>query len=176
MALWDDVKKNLVEWYTLTSDKTAEAARIGSRRWDKFGISRDIERQFSELGSLIYVGIKDGDSDVLNNEPVLELMRRIEDLEEELANKSQEIDGIRAQYARASSAAGNKQAADEENEQDPVTDTVITDPVLEVGTEESAILVEPTGAEDAVEPEDDGEVFSASEDVAEESEDLDKKE
>jgi len=144
MALWDEVKKNLVEWYTFTSDKTSEAARIGSRRWDKFGISRDIERQFSELGSLVYIGLKDGNEDVLESETVLELVTRIETLEEELSLKANEIDGIRAEYAKAASAGGADQVVDvETGETVSVTDTVITDPVLEVGAEESAILVEP---------------------------------
>ncbi len=144
MALWDEVKKNLVEWYSVTSDKTTEAARIGSRRWDKFGISRDIERQFSELGSLVYVGLKDGKHDVLESEAVLDLKRRIEALEEELALKAEEIDGIKSEYARAASAGGADHVVTPEEEgAESVTETVITDPVLEVGAEESAILVEP---------------------------------
>ena len=145
MALWDEVKKNLVEWYTLTSDKTTEAARIGSRRWDKFGISRDIERQFSELGSLVYVGLKDENADVLQSDSVVELVQRIETLELELASKGEEIDDIRAEYAKAAASGGEDQVVQPNAEQgDPVTETVITDPVLEVGTEDSAILVEPS--------------------------------
>ena len=144
MALWDEVKKNLVEWYTLTSEKTTEAARIGTRRWDKFGISRDIERQFSELGSLIYVGLKDGDDSVLFSGPVLELKQRIERLEEELAQKGSEIDEIKAEYAKAAAGGGADQVVDPQSEESSsVTATVITDPVLEVGAEDSAILVEP---------------------------------
>lgn len=144
MALWDEVKTNLVEWYTLTSNKTSEAARVGSRRWDKFGISRDIERQFSELGSLIYVGMKEEQDDILESEPVLELTRRLESLEKELALKTEEIDGIKAEYAKAASAGGADHVVTPEMDDDEfVTETVITDPVLEVGAEESAILVEP---------------------------------
>lgn len=144
MALWDEVKSNLVEWYSVTSDKTVEAARIGSRRWDKFGISRDIERQFSELGSLIYVSMKEDDSAVLESEAVLEVIKRIEILEEELTTKGEEIDGIRAEYARAASAGGQDHVVTPDTEAtEPITETVITDPVLEVGAEESAILVEP---------------------------------
>ena len=144
MALWDEVKNNLIEWYAFTSDKTTEAARIGSRRWDKFGISRDIERQFSELGSLVYVGLKEENEEVLSSDAVLELKRRIESLEVELAAKGEEIDDIRAEYARAASAGGEDQVVSPEAAgTDPVTETVITDPVLEVGAEESAILVEP---------------------------------
>jgi hypothetical protein len=144
MALWDDVKTNLVEWYTLTSDKTTEVARVGSRRWDKFGISRDIERQFSELGSLVYVGLKDGAEDILAGEAVQSLVKRIENLESELVAKNEEIENIRAEYARAAAAGGPdtpEEAGVEET--GPLSETVITDPVLEMGSEDSAILVEP---------------------------------
>ncbi len=147
MALWDEVKNNLVEWYSFTSDKTTEAVRVGSRRWDKFGISRDIERQFSELGSLVYVGLKDEDDAVLEGEPVLELMRRIESLETELALKGEEIEDIRAEYSKAAAAGGEDQVDHPDGDDPrPITETVITDPVLEVGAEDSAILVEPTVA------------------------------
>ena len=54
MPLWEQVKGNLVEWYSAAADKTEELAKIGVRRYDKFGISREIERQFTELGGLIY--------------------------------------------------------------------------------------------------------------------------
>ena len=65
MSMWDEVKKNLTEWYSVTSDKTSEVARITSLRYDKFGISRDIERQLSELGNIVYTGLKEGREDLL---------------------------------------------------------------------------------------------------------------
>lgn len=156
MALWDDVKKNLVEWYTITTDKTAEAAKIGTRRWDKFGISRDIERQFSELGSLVYAGLKDGDENILEQEAVREVVSRIEHFEEELSAKVQEIEKIKAEYARTAAAAGAAAAASPAGAADEasgeeghsVSETVLKDPVLEVGTEDSAILVEPVDRQD----------------------------
>lgn len=149
MALWDDVKKNLVEWYTLTSEKTAEAAKIGSRRWDKFGISRDIERQFSELGSLVYTGLKEENDDVLSGQPVLDLVQRIKDLEVELAAKGEEIESIKKEYAQASAAGGTDQEAPATSDPStPVTETILKDPVLEVGKDDSAILVEPLKTED----------------------------
>ncbi|MCP4292870.1 MAG: hypothetical protein GY780_13680 [bacterium] len=144
MALWDEVKSNLVEWYTITSDKTTEAAKIGSRRWDKFGISRDIERQFSELGSLVYSGLKNDEENILNQEPLLELVTRIETLETELAAKSEEIENIKTEYAKASAAGGADQEVEQPvTESEPVTETVLKDPVLEVGNDDSAILMEP---------------------------------
>ncbi|MDX2472467.1 MAG: hypothetical protein QNL91_02060 [Candidatus Krumholzibacteria bacterium] len=142
MSLFDDVKGNLVEWYTATSEKTTEVTRVATRKYDKFGISRDIERQFSELGSLIYTGLQDDRTDLLEDEGVLALVERIAVLETELRGKDEEIDSIRQEYAgrKAEAAAAGGMSS-----------TVITDPILDEGREESAILVEPNMAESPAE-------------------------
>ncbi len=134
MSLFDDVKKNLIEWYTVSSDKTAEVARITTRRYDKFGISRDIERQFGELGSLLYNGLKEERQDLLADPAVLSLVERIKGLEDELRIKNEEIENIQQEFSQRRTRAA---AAGE------VTETVLTQPVLDEGGEESAILVEP---------------------------------
>ncbi len=134
MSLFDDVKKNLVEWYSISSEKTAEVARVTTRRYDKFGISRDIERQFSELGSLVYNGLKEGRDDLLTDVAILVLMERIKGLENELIVKNEEIDDIQQEYSekRTKAAAAGQ-----------TTEAILHQPVLEEGGEESAILVEP---------------------------------
>ena len=138
MSLFDEVKNNLMEWYTVSSDKTTEVARITTRRYDKFGISRDIERQFGELGSLIFNGIKEDRQELLADPAVLALLERIKGLEDELKVKNEEIDNIQHDFKqrRARTAAAGT-----------VSETVITQPVLDEGGEESAILVEPTQVE-----------------------------
>jgi hypothetical protein len=134
MSLFDDVKKNLMEWYTVSSEKTTEVARITTRRYDKFGISRDIERQFGELGSLIYNGLKEDRQDLLADPAVRALLERIKGLEDELRLKNEEIEKIQKEFSQRrtrTAAAGS------------VGETVLTQPVLDEGGEESAILVEP---------------------------------
>lgn len=134
MSLFDEVKKNLVEWYAVTSEKTTQVARMTSRRYDKFGISRDIERQFSELGSLIYNGLKAERTDVLDDTPVQALVQRISELEAELRAKDEEIEAIKRDKGRRRSAAAG------------AVSTIITDPPLGEGTEDSAILLAETDA------------------------------
>lgn len=134
MSLFDDVKKNLMEWYTVSSDKSTEVARVTARRYDKFGISRDIERQFGELGSLIFNGMKEEREDLLASPAVHALLERIKGLEDELRVKNEEIENIQDEFTQrraAKAAAGN------------VSETVLTQPVLDEGAEDSAILVEP---------------------------------
>jgi len=145
MSLFDDVKNNLAEWYAVTSEKTSEVAKITTRRYDKFGISRDIERQFGELGSLVYNGLKADRPNLLDDDGVKALVERISGLETELHAKDEEIESIRREHGerRAEAAAAGG-----------ASDTVITDPILAEGQDESAILVEPIVVEnDAVEPE-----------------------
>jgi hypothetical protein len=153
MSLWDEVKKNVVDLYTVTSDKTTEITKVSSRRWDKFGISRDIERQFGELGNLVYSGLKEGRDDILEDPGVGVLMSRIEALESELRLKEAEIEDIQKEHRQR--RAAQRQAGDEtgagETEagegpaatSDDEAEVLITDPVLDEGREESAILVEP---------------------------------
>ena len=145
MSLFDDVKRNLGEWYALTTEKTSEVARVTTRRYDKFGISRDIERQFGELGSLIYNGLKADRPDLLDDDGVKALVERISGLETELGAKDVELESIHQEYVERkteAAAAGGASAA------------VISDPILADGQDESAILVDPIAAENAVvEPE-----------------------
>jgi len=156
MSLWDDVKSNLVEWYTVAADKTSEIAKIQSRRYDKFGLSRDIERQFSELGSLVYNGLQEGREDVLADPEVAVLAERIRGLEEDLRRKEEEIERIRREHAerktaaRTGSTVGGAAAEGEQADAAGGATRVMTDPALEVGGPDSAILVEPDEGEQDV--------------------------
>lgn len=142
MSLWDDVKQNLSEWYTVAADKTSEVAKVQARRYDKFGLSRDVERQFSELGSLVYNGLQAGREGILQDPALATVVERIRGLEEELRRKDEEIARIRREHAerkaapKAATAAGGSAGAGD-------VPRVITDPVLGRGGGDSAILVEP---------------------------------
>ena len=95
MTLWEEAKRNLVEWYETAADKTGELAKVGVRRYDIFGISRDIERQFSEIGSHVYTALHGGRSDFTDDVVLQGLVVRVEALERDLKAKQAEIDAIR---------------------------------------------------------------------------------
>ena len=132
MPLWEKVKGNLMEWYGVAADKTEEMAKIGVRRYDRFGISRDIERQFTELGSLVYNGVSEGQQGILEQESLLTILSRIQELELELQHKEEEIDSIRSESQDRKAAAA--QAGGE-------PELLIKDPALGQGSAESAILM-----------------------------------
>ena len=110
MSLWEDVKKNLVSLYGTAAEKTNELAKVGSRRYDIFGLSREIERQFSEIGSHVYTAAQEGRTD-LTGDAVLEgLVAQVRKLEKDLEAKKREIETIKAE-AKAAAAAGGAAAA-----------------------------------------------------------------
>lgn len=143
MSIWDEAKKNLVDWYAVTADKTTEVARVTSRRYDKYGLSRDIERQFSELGSLVYNGLREERDGILEAPEVAVLMEGIVALEQALRSKEAEIESIKRDHAARKARAAQGGGADTEDD----VPRVMVDPALSAGDPESAILVEE--AEDA---------------------------
>jgi len=108
MSLWDQVKENFVELYSVAADKTGEAAKVGLRRYDKMGINWDIKRLMAELGGLTYNSISEGRNDIGQDPAVIDVIARIRELEAELLQKEDEIASIKRQGKENSrSSAGN---------------------------------------------------------------------
>lgn len=96
----DDVKRSFAEWCAVAAERTAEAAKVTSRRYDRFALGREIERRYAELGSIVHAGLNAGRQDVLADPRVAALRAEVEDLERERRQKDEEIDEIRRQYAQ----------------------------------------------------------------------------
>lgn len=96
----DDVKRNLADWCAIAAERTAEAAKVTSRRYDRFALGREIERRYTELGALVHAGLNEGRQDVLADPRVAALRAEVEELERERRLKDEEIDDIRRQSAR----------------------------------------------------------------------------
>ena len=110
MSIMDQVKKNLREWYSLAADRTGEMAKISVRMYDKYGISREIERQLSELGSYVYHAVEQGQTEFADDSEFQTWIERIKGLESDLDAKVEEIDEIRL-------ARQQKQSAREQGEE-----------------------------------------------------------
>ena len=98
MSGFDDVKRSLADWCAVAAERTTEAAKVTSRRYDKFAIGREIERRLAELGGIVVEGLTTGRSDLLSDPRVAEIVAAVRDLEAERALKDEEIDGIRHEY------------------------------------------------------------------------------
>lgn len=95
MSLWEQVRANMSDWYAVAADKTEEMARIGVRKYDKFTISRDIERAFTDLGSHVYASVREGRTDFAHDVAVHDAVERLRTLELQLEQKEREIAVIR---------------------------------------------------------------------------------
>ena len=95
MSLWEQVRSNMSDWYAVTANKTEEMARIGVRKYDKFTISRDIERAFTDLGSHVYSSVREGLTDFAHDVAVHDAVERLRTLELQLEQKEREIASIR---------------------------------------------------------------------------------
>ncbi len=95
MSLWEQVRANMSDWYAVAADKTEEMARIGVRKYDKFTISRDIERAFTDLGSHVYSSVREGLTDFAHDVAVHDAVERLRTLELQLDQKEREIAVIR---------------------------------------------------------------------------------
>ncbi len=119
MSIMDQVKQNLREWYSLAADRTGEMAKISVRMYDKYGISREIERQLSELGSYVYHAVEQGRTDFGGDQEFQAWIDRIHELDRDLAEKVEEIEKIRQMRQQ-------KQAA--RDQQDPAAADTADDP------------------------------------------------
>ncbi len=112
MSLWEQVKDNLVEIYSVAADKTEEVAKVGIRRYDRMGINWDIKRQFTELGGMVYQAIAEERSDILDDPAVTAIIERIKGLEVELAAKENEIADIKKTHAERRETVGRSRQDD----------------------------------------------------------------
>ena len=98
-TLWDKVKKNLVDWYGTAYEKTDELARIGKKKIEVAGVNRAIEKHLSELGGKVYdlIEVQGKGGVIAKDSDVARLVEETRDLEEQLKEKEQEIEAIKAE-------------------------------------------------------------------------------
>jgi beta-galactosidase beta subunit len=120
MSIMDQVKQNLREWYSLAADRTSEMGKISVRMYDKYGISREIERQLSELGCQVYHAAEEGRTDFSGDETFQAAIACIKELERDLSAKVAEIEMIRQQRQQKAAArqAGKEQESPAASEED----------------------------------------------------------
>lgn len=99
MSGLDEVKRGLADWCSVAAERAAEAAKVTSRRYDKFALGREIERRLAELGGVVYEGLSAGREEPLADPRVAPLVAAVAELERERAAKDSEIAGIREDYA-----------------------------------------------------------------------------
>ena len=150
MSIMDQVKKNLREWYALAADRTGDMAKTSVRMYDKYGISREIERQLSELGSYVYHAVEDDRTDFAGDEEFMSAVARVRALEQDLEAKVEEIEEIRLQRQQRQAAREEAQAAAEAAAASEVAQPVEPEPEPKPAPEAQEVVTDP--AADPVDP------------------------
>lgn len=141
MSIMDQVKKNLREWYTLAADRTGEMAKISVRMYDKYGISREIERQLSELGSYVYHAVEDGRTEFSGDAEFQSWIERIKSQEKDLEAKVEEIEEIRIQRQQKQEARDQEEAEAAAQAAAAGEPSVSGEDIAEVMAEEAPMVV-----------------------------------
>ncbi|MCD6204778.1 MAG: hypothetical protein J7L22_03850 [Candidatus Marinimicrobia bacterium] len=104
--LWNDIKKSLEEFVSKAADKAGEFTReaadkaeevtkLGKVKLDIFQIKRDIEKQFAELGGILYQLLQDKKTkDLEKNENIKACVAAIKELEKKLKAKEDHYKAI----------------------------------------------------------------------------------
>jgi len=129
MDSWDDMKGNLSGWFDTAAHRTDRLARLGVRAYDRYGINRDLDRHFAQLGALVHrLLVEDPDAVPGHDAAVRAEMGRIARLQDELSNTETEMDDLRhkmetdptAPSEASAAAAGSQAAPATESDESPV--------------------------------------------------------
>lgn len=105
-SLWNDVKKNLGEWASKAAgkavefsrdaaDKAEELTKLGKVKLDIFQTNREVEKQFTKLGGIVYDLISDKKTNIEADEKVVASVKVIQNLEKALREKENEYKNIK---------------------------------------------------------------------------------
>lgn len=93
-ALLDSIRDGL----ELVVDKTEEYGKIGKLKVDIFGIKRNIEKQFTELGGRVYeLMTTKSATKIADDEEVKKAIETVKNLEVQLKEKELEIDKVKTE-------------------------------------------------------------------------------
>ena len=110
---FDDVVKTVKVGFDKVVAKTDQLTHLGRLKMDIMSINRDIEKNYTELGTRVYLLIAKGNNTSVNEDnQVQSLNEKIDDLEERLALKKDEYDHV---------ARSEKKAAADSEASDTVT-------------------------------------------------------
>lgn len=97
-SLWEDVKKAIVEGYVYAADKADEMTLIGKAKLETLRANRKIAGALSALGDRTFELFGNAEQEAMAEDPeIIEGVRRIRALQEELRNWEKEIERIRAE-------------------------------------------------------------------------------
>jgi hypothetical protein len=96
---WKNIRSNLIKGYRSVSEKTSELTKIGRLKLEIIATKRDLEKAFIELGGRVYDSFKNhSQNEIPGDLPVVKLVEKIKEKEENLKNLEEKVEQIRDQH------------------------------------------------------------------------------
>ena len=93
--LWGKIKSAVVEGAHFAKEKTEELSKIGKKKLDILQTKRNITKQFTELGGLIFEKCSKKDVKTVNiTEEMREIVDKIKKFEAELEEREKELEEL----------------------------------------------------------------------------------
>ena len=109
--LWEKIKKSVMEGVTTAAEKTEEYTKIGKAKLDILAVKRKISKNFTELGGIVYDGVKDKKGEAaLKSDKVKVLMEKLNKLDEDLDKKEAALEEMMKKESKKEKAEKKKPA------------------------------------------------------------------
>ncbi len=91
-TIWEKTKKTLVDIFETGREKAEEYTKKGKEKWEIYTLRREIAKEFTQLGGLVYnLLVEKGTTKIAGNPEVKEKIAKIQGLEEDLRKKEKSI-------------------------------------------------------------------------------------
>ncbi len=95
--LWDKIKKNLVDSFSIAIDKTEELTSVGRLKLEILQLEHRLDEKYAQLGRYIYRKMAESPEDILSDSQLTELRKEVKELEAQLNEKEKELCRIKAE-------------------------------------------------------------------------------
>ncbi|RMH71935.1 MAG: hypothetical protein D6675_05565 [Gemmatimonadetes bacterium] len=130
-SFWDSVKKGLEEGVgrvrrgaAVAKEMTEETIKISKLRYSIHGLRNEIQATFAEIGGEVFEGVTTGQTDILQDEKILELIEEVKEFRARIEEIEAEIEDIRKQSGMPKE---NEDSGDADDAEDAGEDTADSD-------------------------------------------------
>ncbi|MBD3290842.1 hypothetical protein GF337_18690 [candidate division KSB1 bacterium] len=100
MGFWEDFTAMFKKGVSVVAKKTDEYTKIGKIKVDIIAIKREIDKNFTQLGSKVYqLVVEENTTKIASDDEVKVISNSIKELNEKLDAKKQELEAVRQEYA-----------------------------------------------------------------------------
>ena len=91
-TIWEKTRKTLIEIFETGREKAEEYTKKGKERWEMYTLKREIAKQFTQLGGLVYgLLVEKRTTRIAGDQEVKERIAKIKELEEDLRRKEKSL-------------------------------------------------------------------------------------